>query len=118
MLRAKGVPIEPSGRVSRMIVAILFWGSITAAIAATAAAAVRRSPALFVMAAILGAPPALYLSASPRFQTVGFLVSALPLLAALAVRRLRWPAVALVAPLFFTAAWLLYVVLRHYTGIG
>ncbi|MHB0981522.1 MAG: hypothetical protein ACYC5Q_15890 [Thermoleophilia bacterium] len=101
-----------------MIVATTFWGSIIAAVAAAAAAAVRTSPALFVTAAILGAPPALYLSASPRFQTVGFLVSVLPLIAAVFVTRLRWLAVALVAPLFFTAAWLLYAVLRHYTGIG
>jgi hypothetical protein len=101
-----------------MIVAILFWGSIIAAVAVSIAATIRRSPALFVAAAIFVLPSALYTGTSPRFQTVGFLVSVLPLIAAMVVRRQRWLAVALVAPLFFTAAWPLYAVLRHHTGIG
>lgn len=101
-----------------MIVSITFWGSIIAAVAVSIAATIRRSPALFVAAAIFVLPPALYTGASLRFQTLGFLLSVLPLIAALVVRRLPWLAVALMAPLFFTTAWLLYVVLRYYSGIG
>ena len=77
---------------------LIFWSAIVMGLVISGLGLVRRRPSLLVGGAILMLPISLYLTATPRFQYVGFVPVACLLLAACAVRRNRvWPGGLLVA---------------------
>ena len=78
--------------------ALSFWAAIAGGLVASGLGLVRRRPSLLIGGAILLLPASLYLTATPRFQFVGWVPVACLLLAAYAVRRDRvWVAGLLVA---------------------
>jgi hypothetical protein len=91
-----------------VIVGVIFWGCTFLSVAVSVAGLVRRSPALLVAAAVLAVPISFYLGATPLLRWVGFFLPILLLLAALVVKRRRWPAIACVS-LFITMPALLVV---------
>ena len=78
--------------------ALIFWAAIVGGLVIAGLGLVRRRPSLLIGAAFLLLPVSLYLTATPRFQFVGWVPVACLLLAAYAVRRNRvWPGGLLVA---------------------
>lgn len=99
-----------------MIVGVIFWGCTFLSVAVSIAGLVRRSPALLVAAAVLAAPISFYLGAVPLFRCFGFFLPVLLLLAALAVKRQRWPAIVLVCLFIILPAWLIVAALASNAG--
>ena len=69
--------------------ALIFWSAIVVGLVASGLGLVRRRASLLVGGASLMLPASLYLTATPRFQYVGFVPVACLLLVAYAVRRDR-----------------------------
>lgn len=69
--------------------ALIFWSAIVVGLAASGLGLFRQRPPLLIGGAIVVLPASLYLTATPRFQYVGFVPVACLLLAAHAVRRDR-----------------------------
>ena len=67
--------------------ALIFWAAIVGGLLVAALGLIRRRPSLLIGGAILLLPASLYLTATPRFQYVGWVPVACQLLAAAAVRR-------------------------------
>jgi hypothetical protein len=101
---------------SRMILSVVFIGGTVPSTILSGFGIARRSPALLVIAAVLAAPLAYYLGATPRFRTIGFFLPLPQLLAAVVVRQQRWLATLLVIPLLVVAMWLAVVVMRQNAG--
>ena len=78
--------------------ALIFWAAIVGGLVASAVGLVRQRSSLLIGGAILLLPASLYLTATPRFQYVGFVPVACLLVGAYAVRQSRtWIAGLLVA---------------------
>ena len=69
--------------------ALIFWSAIVVGLVASSLGLVWRRASLLVGGAILMLPASLYLTATPRFQYVGFVPVACLLMAAYAVQRDR-----------------------------
>jgi hypothetical protein len=89
-----------------MMVAVIFWGCSGASIVLSVLGLVKRSPPLLFLAAAFATPLALYLTATPRFRTVGLLIPVPQLLSGLVVRRAPWLAIVLASFFPCFVAWL------------
>ena len=103
--------------------ALIFWAAIVGGLAASAVGLVRRRPSLLIAGGLLLLPASLYLTATPRFQFVGFVPVVCLLVGAYALQRNRtWIAGALVAGgvLFWSvvASMLSFPILFHVLVAG
>ncbi len=103
--------------------ALIFWSAIVVGLVASGLGIVRQRASLLIGGAILVLPASLYLTATPRFQYVGWVPVACLLLAAYAVRRDKvWIGGLLVAAgvIFWSvvASMLAFPILLHVLGAG
>jgi hypothetical protein len=95
-----------------MIVAVVFWACIAAAVTLSGVGLTIRSPRVLFVAAALQIPLALYLAATPRFRWFGLLLPVPQVVAGLVVRRSRWLAVVLSSFFACFVVWLEIVVFQ------
>jgi hypothetical protein len=99
--------IAESAHADTMIWTLLFAVSVLTAVPFAVLGARVGRPALLITAAVLIAPLALYLAATPRFRLLGPGLAILPLAGALVVKSRRRFAWVFVAPFVLSIATLL-----------
>lgn len=100
--------------LSMLLIGIMGWPGILAALGLSTVGIVRNRPLWLVIAALVALPFAWYLNAQPLFKGFGLFLPLFQIGAALALHRYqRWLASICLLPLAGIAVWLAFTVLTQ-----